>query len=188
MPAVNCSPPCLHVVRRSSGLPSRTETFLSLFYACPQVSEAEAMAAGGIQDIFISNEVVAPSKIDRLVALAAQGKWGPASCARLWGLFQFLLVLCPLYHGHVCCKCTCRAAAATRSPRAPALPSWCDCSSGSVVVYHQHQDVLYTGMFSGAAAAGQVSASVLWWTRWSPCSSWLVQQHGLRPVWMCWWR
>jgi hypothetical protein len=39
-----------------------------------QVSEAEAMVAGGIQDVFISNEVVAPQKITRMVALAAQGR------------------------------------------------------------------------------------------------------------------
>lgn len=32
------------------------------------------MVAGGIQDVFVSNEVVAASKIDRLVALAAQGE------------------------------------------------------------------------------------------------------------------
>lgn len=39
-----------------------------------QVGEAEAMVSGGIQDVFISNEVVAPSKITRMVALAAQGR------------------------------------------------------------------------------------------------------------------
>lgn len=38
-----------------------------------QVSEAEAMVAGGIRDVFVSNEVVAPNKLQRLVALAAQG-------------------------------------------------------------------------------------------------------------------
>uniref|UniRef100_A0A383VFH8 D-serine dehydratase-like domain-containing protein n=1 Tax=Tetradesmus obliquus TaxID=3088 RepID=A0A383VFH8_TETOB len=40
---------------------------------CQKVAEAEAMVSGGIQDVFISNEVVAPSKITRMVALAAQG-------------------------------------------------------------------------------------------------------------------
>lgn len=40
-----------------------------------QVSEAEAMVAGGVRDVFVSNEVVAPNKLQRLVALAAQGKW-----------------------------------------------------------------------------------------------------------------
>jgi hypothetical protein len=32
------------------------------------------MVAGGVKDVFVSNEVVAPSKIQRLVALAAQGE------------------------------------------------------------------------------------------------------------------
>lgn len=39
-----------------------------------QVSEAEAMVSGGVRDVFISNEVVAPNKLRRLVALAAQGE------------------------------------------------------------------------------------------------------------------
>ena len=38
-----------------------------------QVSEAEAMAEGGIHDILLSNQVVAPRKLQRLVALAASG-------------------------------------------------------------------------------------------------------------------
>src|SRR5579883_1999328 len=37
---------------------------------CQKVSEAEALAAGGIGNILVSNEVVAPSKIDRLARLA----------------------------------------------------------------------------------------------------------------------
>jgi D-serine deaminase-like pyridoxal phosphate-dependent protein len=40
---------------------------------CQKVTEAEAMVAGGIHDVFISNEVVAAPKITRMVALAAQG-------------------------------------------------------------------------------------------------------------------
>mmetsp|Transcript_35176 Transcript_35176/g.89043 ORF Transcript_35176/g.89043 Transcript_35176/m.89043 type:complete len:461 (-) Transcript_35176:229-1611(-) len=40
---------------------------------CQKVSEAEAMAAGGITDILVSNEVIAPRKVARLVALAAAG-------------------------------------------------------------------------------------------------------------------
>jgi D-serine deaminase-like pyridoxal phosphate-dependent protein len=39
-----------------------------------QVCEAEAMVAGGVMDVFVSNEVVDPRKITRLVALAAQGE------------------------------------------------------------------------------------------------------------------
>lgn len=38
-----------------------------------QVSEAEAMAAGGITDILLTNEVIAPRKVARLAALAAAG-------------------------------------------------------------------------------------------------------------------
>ncbi|THU04587.1 DSD1 family PLP-dependent enzyme [Lampropedia puyangensis] len=37
-----------------------------------KVAEAQAMAAGGVTDIYISNEVLAHSKLKRLVALAAQ--------------------------------------------------------------------------------------------------------------------
>eukprot|EP00882_Tetradesmus_deserticola_P009015 GHRQ01009511.1.p1 GENE.GHRQ01009511.1~~GHRQ01009511.1.p1 ORF type:complete len:216 (+),score=61.29 GHRQ01009511.1:748-1395(+) len=40
---------------------------------CQKVTEAEAMVAGGVRDVLLSNEVVAPYKITRLVALAAQG-------------------------------------------------------------------------------------------------------------------
>jgi hypothetical protein len=53
---------------------------------CQKVTEAEAMVAGGIQDVFISNEVVAAPKITRMVALAAQGgrlahwKQGTVTC------------------------------------------------------------------------------------------------------------
>jgi 3-hydroxy-D-aspartate aldolase len=39
-----------------------------------QVSEAEAMVAGGITNVLVSNEVVSPRKLQRLVALAAQGE------------------------------------------------------------------------------------------------------------------
>src|SRR5690349_11369748 len=37
-----------------------------------KTSEAEAMAAGGINDIYISNEVVAPAKLARVAELAYQ--------------------------------------------------------------------------------------------------------------------
>ncbi|GFR41887.1 hypothetical protein Agub_g2671, partial [Astrephomene gubernaculifera] len=40
---------------------------------CQKVVEAEAMAEGGVTDILLSNQVVAPRKIDRLVGLAAAG-------------------------------------------------------------------------------------------------------------------
>jgi hypothetical protein len=32
------------------------------------------MVSGGVSDVFVSNEVVAPNKLRRLVALAAQGE------------------------------------------------------------------------------------------------------------------
>ncbi len=36
-----------------------------------KVSEAEALAAGGVHDLYVSNEVIAPAKLARLAALAA---------------------------------------------------------------------------------------------------------------------
>lgn len=41
---------------------------------CQKVSEAEALVDGGIRDVLISNEVVAPRAIDRLAALAARAR------------------------------------------------------------------------------------------------------------------
>lgn len=40
---------------------------------CQKVSEAEAMFSGGVTDLMVTNEVVAPAKIKRLVGLAASG-------------------------------------------------------------------------------------------------------------------
>ena len=37
---------------------------------CQKVSEAEALVAGGVTNVLISNEIVGPSKLDRLAALA----------------------------------------------------------------------------------------------------------------------
>ena len=42
---------------------------------CQKVGEAEVMAAAGIPNILVSNEVVSPSKLKRLVALAPQLEW-----------------------------------------------------------------------------------------------------------------
>ena len=39
-----------------------------------KVSEAEAMISGGVPDVLVSNEIVGPSKIARLVALARQAR------------------------------------------------------------------------------------------------------------------
>ena len=41
---------------------------------CQKVTEAEAMVAGGIPDVLVSNEVVGPKKIERLIALAARAR------------------------------------------------------------------------------------------------------------------
>jgi D-serine deaminase-like pyridoxal phosphate-dependent protein len=41
---------------------------------CQKVSEAEAMVAGGVPDVYVSNEVVGQSKWERLAALATQAK------------------------------------------------------------------------------------------------------------------
>jgi len=41
---------------------------------CAKVGEAEAMVAGGVQDILIANQVVGPAKIARLMSLAKRAK------------------------------------------------------------------------------------------------------------------
>jgi D-serine deaminase-like pyridoxal phosphate-dependent protein len=41
---------------------------------CQKVAEAEAMARGGIADIYVSNQVVAPQKLARLARVAAQAR------------------------------------------------------------------------------------------------------------------
>jgi D-serine deaminase-like pyridoxal phosphate-dependent protein len=41
---------------------------------CAKVGEAEAMVAGGIDDILIANEIVGPQKIARLIAVAQQAR------------------------------------------------------------------------------------------------------------------
>ncbi len=41
---------------------------------CQKVTEAEAMVAGGIPDVLVSNQVVGPRKIERLVALAQRAR------------------------------------------------------------------------------------------------------------------
>ena len=43
---------------------------------CQKVAEAEALAAGGVRDILVSNEVVGARKLARLAALARQIKFG----------------------------------------------------------------------------------------------------------------
>ncbi|MSO93052.1 MAG: DSD1 family PLP-dependent enzyme [Rhodospirillales bacterium] len=41
---------------------------------CQKVSEAEAMVYGGVQDVYVSNEIVAKPKIERLAALARHAR------------------------------------------------------------------------------------------------------------------
>ena len=41
---------------------------------CQKVSEAEVFVAGGIDDVLVSNQVVAPAKIERLAVLAGQAR------------------------------------------------------------------------------------------------------------------
>jgi 3-hydroxy-D-aspartate aldolase len=41
---------------------------------CQKVAEAEAIVAGGIKDVLVSNQVVDPKKIDRLVQLAGKAR------------------------------------------------------------------------------------------------------------------
>ncbi len=41
---------------------------------CQKVGEAEAMVAGGVADVFVSNEIVGKSKLQRLMSLAKQAK------------------------------------------------------------------------------------------------------------------
>lgn len=43
---------------------------------CQKVSEAEAMVAGGVRDVLVSNQIVGGRKIERLAALAAQARIG----------------------------------------------------------------------------------------------------------------
>jgi len=41
---------------------------------CQKVSEAEALVAGGVSDVLVSNQVVDPAKIDRLAAMAKRAR------------------------------------------------------------------------------------------------------------------
>jgi D-serine deaminase-like pyridoxal phosphate-dependent protein len=43
---------------------------------CQKVSEAEAFVRGGVDDVLVSNEIVTPSKLRRLVALTAKARIG----------------------------------------------------------------------------------------------------------------
>src|SRR5262249_42490382 len=43
---------------------------------CQKVSEAEAFVAGGVEDVLVSNEIIAPAKLRRLAALTAKARIG----------------------------------------------------------------------------------------------------------------
>jgi D-serine deaminase-like pyridoxal phosphate-dependent protein len=43
---------------------------------CQKVSEAEAFVAGGVEDVLVSNEIIAPAKLRRLAALTARARIG----------------------------------------------------------------------------------------------------------------
>lgn len=60
------------------------------------------MVAGGVRDVFVSNEIVAPSKVQRLVALAAQGEApGMQSCA--WEISELCIAEWMAQHAYVAC-------------------------------------------------------------------------------------
>mmetsp|Transcript_27126 Transcript_27126/g.59241 ORF Transcript_27126/g.59241 Transcript_27126/m.59241 type:complete len:427 (+) Transcript_27126:3-1283(+) len=73
-PKVNIRPHCkAHKTAEVAHLQLKLLGAQAQGVCCQKVSEAEAMAEGGITDILLSNEVVAPRKISRLLGLAAAG-------------------------------------------------------------------------------------------------------------------
>jgi len=61
---------------KSPAIAARQMALGAVGVCCQKVSEAEAMVAGGIGDVLISNEVAGAAKLDRLAALARQAKIG----------------------------------------------------------------------------------------------------------------
>jgi D-serine deaminase-like pyridoxal phosphate-dependent protein len=60
-----------HAKMHKSAAIARLQVEAGAAGVCVQkTAEAEAMAAGGIRDIYISNEVIAPHKLERVAALA----------------------------------------------------------------------------------------------------------------------
>src|SRR5215207_4223246 len=59
---------------KSTAIANRQVAAGAVGICCQKVSEAEIMVDGGIGDILISNEVVGPTKIDRVAALARRAK------------------------------------------------------------------------------------------------------------------
>jgi hypothetical protein len=91
-----------------------------------QVREAEAMVAGGVLDVFLSNEVVDSAKLHRFVALAEQGAAKTVAAAPL-------LCVCT-------CVCSCE-------PEAPRSTSTVACSTPRTHTYtyiHAHHAHTHT--------------------------------------------
>ena len=62
-----------HAKMHKSALIAKMQMAAGAVGVCVQkLSEAEALAAGGVDDIFISNEVIDPAKLDRVVQLATR--------------------------------------------------------------------------------------------------------------------
>jgi D-serine deaminase-like pyridoxal phosphate-dependent protein len=61
---------------KSPDIAARQVALGAVGVCCQKVSEAEAMVAGGIADVLVSNEVAGAAKLDRLAALARRAKVG----------------------------------------------------------------------------------------------------------------
>jgi D-serine deaminase-like pyridoxal phosphate-dependent protein len=61
---------------KSPDIAARQVALGAVGVCCQKVSEAEAMVAGGVIDVLVSNEVAGAAKLDRLAALARQAKVG----------------------------------------------------------------------------------------------------------------
>ena len=59
---------------RTPALAVRQQTDLARGVTCATVGEAEAMVDAGIDDIFVANEIVSPTKLDRLAALSRRAR------------------------------------------------------------------------------------------------------------------
>ena len=58
-------------LHKSAALALQLEQAGAIGHCVQKISEAEALAAGGVNNIFISNEVIAPAKLTRVAQLAA---------------------------------------------------------------------------------------------------------------------
>jgi D-serine deaminase-like pyridoxal phosphate-dependent protein len=60
---------CLEIARRQIAAGA-------IGLCCQKVSEAEVLVSGGIRDVLVTNEVLAPAKLDRLMRLAGRARIG----------------------------------------------------------------------------------------------------------------